>query len=347
MNSDWKPRGNLSTRLEALPLQPEEVFVFTRLDGRTTVRELAALTGLGQEALVAVLGRLVDLGAIHAPEPAAVATGPARANPAPPAEPGAQAHAASDRGAADEDATAAPETSADADLPGTHRKLFEAELHPLPKEERVARASTAVEPELSAFCYDPLTQVIKAVLSNPSAGLGHARLIALHHRTADGLAALATHGNFVVDEGVRRGLIRNPQLPAALFNRIFANRRMLELFQHTVSREVTEQVRRLAREALRRRFAQGPAEERVELILRTEGRVLAGLAGIPIDGRTTALLCGRTYTSTTLVQNIARWTAAPPALIRHLLRQETIRRSPMLRTLLQRHPNAPPENARG
>jgi hypothetical protein len=344
MNSDWKPRSNPSARLETLPLQPQEVFVWTRLDGRTAVRDLAALTGLGPEALAAVLDRLVELGAIHAPDLPAAVTGPLRDNTAPP-EPDALAPGASEARAEDDDESLAPDASAD--VAGTHRKLFEAELHPLAKEERIARASTAVEPELSAFCYDPLTQVIKAVLSNPSAGLGHARLIAVHHRTADGLAALATHGNFVVDEGVRRGLVRNPQLPAALFNRIFANRRMLELFQLTVSREVTEQVRRLAREALRRRFAQGPAEERVELIIRTEGRVLAGLAGIPIDGRTTALLCGRTYTSTTLVQNIARWTAAPPALIRHLLKQETIRRSPMLRTLLQRHPNAPPENARG
>lgn len=327
MNPDWKPRGNPSTRLEALPLRPEEVFVFTRLDGRTTVRELAALTGLGPEALMAVLRRLTDLGAIHGPDLT-------------PTEPAAPARGVVDESPDDDDAPTPPEDPAD--VAGTHRQLFEAELHPLPRDERVARAARAVEPHLSAFCYDPLTQVIKAVLSNPSVGLGQARLIASHHRTPEGLAALATHGAFLTDAGVRRELARNPQLPAGLFQRVFGSRRMLELFQLTVSREATEQVRRLAREALRRRFAQGPAEERVELILRTEGRVLAGLAGIPIDGRTTALLCGRTYTSTTLVQNIARWSAAPPLLIRHLLKQETLRRSPALRALLQRHPNAPP-----
>ena len=58
------------------------------------------------------------------------------------------------------------------------------------------------------------------------------------------------------------------------------------------------------------------------------------------------LLCGRTYTSTLLVQNISRWAAAPPALIAHLLKQEIVRRSPSLKLLLQRHPNAPTEPRR-
>lgn len=342
MDPDWKPRLNISVRLEELPLQPEEVFVLTRLDGRTAVRDLSTVTRLTPEALTAVLQHLVDVGALHAPD----LPGKALASPGAPAAGTAaldrEAHPLPQGESEDEDA--AEDT---ADISGTHRKLFEAELHMLAADERAARAAKAAEPYLTAFCYDPLSQVIKAVLMNPTAGLGHARLIARHHRTPEGLAALASRGAFLTDAGVRRWLIRNPQLPVALFNRLFAGRRMLELFRVTVSREVTEQVRRLAREALRRRFAQGPAEERVELILRTEGRALAGLGGIPIDGRTTALLCGRTYSSTTLVQNIARWSAAPPALIRHLLRQETIRRSPSLRTLLQRHPNAPPEPSRG
>jgi hypothetical protein len=48
-----------------------------------------------------------------------------------------------------------------------------------------------------------------------------------------------------------------------------------------------------------------------------------------------------------LIQNIARWSAAPPALIAHLLRQEAVRRQPQLRTLLARHPNAPADAKRG
>jgi hypothetical protein len=48
-----------------------------------------------------------------------------------------------------------------------------------------------------------------------------------------------------------------------------------------------------------------------------------------------------------LIQNIARWSAAPPALIAHLLKQEAVRRQPQLRLLLQRHPNAPADTRRG
>ena len=73
---------------------------------------------------------------------------------------------------------------------------------------------------------------------------------------------------------------------------------------------------------------------------------LAGLVGLPLDGKSTALLCGQTFRSATLVQNVARWAAAPPALVAHLLRQEAVRRSPTLRQLVARHPNAPPEARR-
>ena len=99
--------------------------------------------------------------------------------------------------------------------------------------------------------------------------------------------------------------------------------------------------------AIRLLTRKGPAEEKVELILNTEGRVLASLMGLSVDGRTAALLCGRTYRSPMLIQNIARWSAAPPALIAHLLKQEAVRRQPQLRMLLQRHPNAPADTRRG
>ena len=75
--------------------------------------------------------------------------------------------------------------------------------------------------------------------------------------------------------------------------------------------------------------------------MNTEGRALGGLAGIPVDGKTVALLCARTVYSSMLIQNIARWAAAPPPLIAHLLRQPVVRRQPQLRSALARHPNAP------
>jgi hypothetical protein len=119
-------------------------------------------------------------------------------------------------------------------------------------------------------------------------------------------------------------------------------KRLLDIHKVCISREVTERAKRSAHQSLRQRFATAAGEERAELILQTEGRVLVGLAGIPVDGKTAALLCARTYTSTLLVQNIARWAAAPPPLIAHLLKQPLVRRSPQLRLALGRHPNAPP-----
>ena len=205
----------------------------------------------------------------------------------------------------------------------------------------MALARSAGEPRLTALCYDPLPAVIRSLLQNPNAGLSHARLIAQQHRHPMGLEALSTRAAFANDAGVRRWLLRNPQLPAALFNRLFGGRPMRDLYLSAVSREIPDTTRRLSRESLRRRFATAAAEERVALIIQSEGRVLPLLIALPVDGRTAAQLCGRTYASTLLVQNLARWSAAPPPLIAHLLRQELVRRSPSLRTLLQRHPNAP------
>jgi hypothetical protein len=226
---------------------------------------------------------------------------------------------------------------------GGHRKLYETALRQLAADERAARARAAEEPELSAFCFDPLPAVIHALLDNPRFGLAQARLVAVHHGTHSGLEALAARAAFAADAGVRRSLLRNPQLPAGLLRRLCGGQRLLEQHKLVVSREVPEQTRRAARELMRTRFSTAEAEERVELIVKTEGRCLASLAGLPVDGKTAALLCGRSYTSTLLVQNISHWAACPPALIAHLMKQELVRRSPSLRLLLQRHPNAPGE----
>ena len=126
--------------------------------------------------------------------------------------------------------------------------------------------------------------VIKAVLENPRTGLAHARLIARHHRNPVGLEALCARAAFAADAGVRRWLVRNPQLPAGLFRRLWGARRLMELHKVTNDRDVPEGTRRTAREVLRQRFTTGPAEEKVELILNTEGRSLAALIG-PAGGR--------------------------------------------------------------
>jgi hypothetical protein len=229
---------------------------------------------------------------------------------------------------------------------GVHRKLYETALRQLAADERATRAKAAEEPELSALCFDPLPAVIHALLDNPRFSLPQARLVAAHHRTPAGLEALAARAAFAADAGVRRALLRNPQLSTVLLRRLHGGRRLLEQHQLVVSRDLPEQTRRAARELLRARFSTAEAEERVEVIVKTDGRCLTSLAGLPVDGKTAALLCGRTYTSTLLVQNISRWAACPPALIAHLMKQELVRRSPALKLVLRRHPNAPAEPRR-
>ncbi|MCY1030326.1 hypothetical protein OV207_02575 [Corallococcus sp. BB11-1] len=365
--NDWTPKLNPSVDLRRLPLNAEEGFVLSRLDGHTRARDLPALTGLPQERLHDILTRLVAQGALLPGAEAAAPVNTVRQDPTQPqARAASTATHADARGAlppeghdgpsldtrdadplpdteaaeADDEAAAAEEEVPEAVL-GNFRKLFETRLHALPEDQRVAMAHGAEDPELSALCFDPVPAVIKAALENPRVGLAHARLIARHHRNPVGLEALVARAAFAADTGVRRFLVRNPQLPAALFRRMWALRRLMEHHKLTVDRDVPESTRRTARELLRQRFATGPAEEKVELILNTEGRALGALVGMPVDGKTASLLCGRTYRSPLLVQNLARWSAAPPVLIAHLLKQELVRRQPQLRAMLARHPNAP------
>jgi hypothetical protein len=169
----------------------------------------------------------------------------------------------------------------------------------------------------------------------------HARLIAAHHRAPAGLERVVARADFARDGEVQRMLLRNPQLTETQLRRLTGSKRLLVLWKLSVSRDVPERNRSGCSRQLRARFQTAPAEERVELILNTEGRALAALSGLPVDSKTAALLCKRTYTSSLLIQNIARWSAAPPALIAHLLRQPMVMKQPHLRTMVSRHPNAP------
>jgi hypothetical protein len=222
----------------------------------------------------------------------------------------------------------------------SQRGLFELRLRARPADERAALAQRAEEPELSAYCFDPKPEVIQGVLQNPRAGLVQARLVASHHRSSAGLERVGARADFVGDPGVRRALLQNPVLPVSLFRRLWGGRRLQELYLVADSRELPEQNRAMAREVLRAGFNQRTPDEKAELILKTEGRCLPMLGGLTVDGHTTQLLCRHSYSSTLLIQNIARWSAAPPPLLAHLLRQEVVRRNAQLRVMLERHPNA-------
>ena len=375
----WKPAPRPGIDLKSLTLSPLQGYVATRVNGAADVDALAKATGLPAERVSSLLTELVAMGAVlpDAPAPAVPTAPPAPGafvptiapvvgmvvDPEPPTDvhdAPPEAVLAPHEPAPVETGWEGPTEELDAEAPdddgpevpdepehvtATHRELFETKLHPLSVDERVAEARSAVDPALSALCFDPVPQVIQALLENARFGLVQARLVARHHRNPVGLEAIAARAAFAADQGVRRGLLHNPILPGSLYRRLWGMRRLLDQFNVTISREVPDQTKRTARETMRARFSSGPAEERVELIVKTEGRCLQALTGLPVDSKTAALLCTCTYTSTFLVQNVARWSAAPPQLIAHLLHQELVRRTPMLRTLLEKHPNAPTDQS--
>jgi hypothetical protein len=227
-----------------------------------------------------------------------------------------------------------------------YRRIFEHDLRPLPPDARMAAAREAEGALLSALCLDPDPRVIIRVLENALTGLSQARLIAEHHQNPVGLEALSARSAFLQDEAVRRLLLRNVQTPESVLRKLFLSSNLLQLFKLSVSRENTERAKRAARDALRRRFLQVGGEECAALIFTTEGRCLALLLGLQFDGKTTALLCRRTYASTLLIQNLARFPGTPPPVIRHLLNQPMVRRTPHLRQLLLQHANCPSESKR-
>ena len=74
-----------------------------------------------------------------------------------PQEPGELEELAEPASDPSETEEAPPETQA------RYRALFETQLHQLPDDQRAQQAVMALEPELSAFCFDPVPAVIRAL----------------------------------------------------------------------------------------------------------------------------------------------------------------------------------------
>src|SRR6185436_8285747 len=151
------------------------------------------------------------------------------------------------------------------------RRLFEERLSQFPADSRTRLAGQLGDPELQALCFDPLPNVARALVENPRFGLVHARLLAAHHPHPTGLSALTKKESFLRDPEVQRMLLRNVQTPPALLQRIFHQRRLLDLFQLSVGREMPEKNKLASREAFRGRWSSGMSEEKVDVLFRTEG----------------------------------------------------------------------------
>lgn len=321
-SDDWKPRLAPTTDLLSLTLTNLEGFTVSRIDGNTTITELAHLTQQTPEQVAALVDRLVGEGALL---PKA---------PPPPVSPPPEAEAE----AATEESLVPLDEEADA---GTHLTLYVTRFKELSVDDRIHFAGVGTPAELSALAYDPLPAVIQALVQNPRVGPAQARLIAAHHNNAAGLEFLLGRGEFLRDPQVLQLLMRNTQLNEGQLRRLLLTKRLLELFKLSVSREASSQIRSGIIKILRSRFPATSAEERVEVIFTTEGRVLGSLTGVTLDGQTTALLCARTYSSVMLIQSFARWAPTPPALLAHLLKQPLVLRQPRLKTMVSQHPNCP------
>jgi hypothetical protein len=246
----------------------------------------------------------------------------------------------------DEESTEREDVKLEADLVATYRALYGRKFAHLSNDLRVAAAEHASGEDLAALCFDVDPAVVRALLANLNTGLSHARLIAQHHQNAAGLDALAQRGEFVRDMQVERRLLRNPQLSERVVRALLGPKPLRVVHKSVTDRDIPELTRTRARGILRARWTSAPSEEKADLVLRTEGRVLALLTGCTFDQRMTAIMCTKTYASVILVQSIARFPAAPPALIAHLLKQSFVKRSPHLRNLLFAHPNVPSDAKR-
>lgn len=330
-------------RLDELRLTPEEGLLLRKIDGTTELPDLARSTGLAHDRIREMVDRLRDAEILAPPSEATPRGEPpgAHATAGRPSElPRETPWDPRDR---EDDGTGEEDPEGDAEGIGDHedRKRFEVELRPLPEDRRVEIARAGAPRELRALCHDPSRRVVTALLENPRFGLGIARRLARHHPSGPGLEALTRRSEFLLDRQVQSKLFQNSRVTDLVLSRVFARYRMSQVYRTTLRHDVTGSVRHRAMKAFRKKFAEGSAEERVRLILETEGRCLAQLAGVALGAKATALLVRRPLQSTLLIRNLCRWPSTTPPVLRHLARQPAVRRSPQLRNLVLQHPNAP------
>ncbi|MDB4945939.1 MAG: hypothetical protein JWP97_5473 [Labilithrix sp.] len=330
--------------LSAVRLSPEEGFVLSRLDAPTSVRELVALTGLDEGRIVQIVERLASEGAVDLERDAPAA---------PPPPPAREEEDVSDAAAADaalEDDDEDDETAEDAErrLAGSreYQKIYETVFRPMTRDARAAAALEVDGERLMALCLDPEPQIVAAVLANPRSGMDHGRLIATHHRTQAGLDHVGRRSELVADAHVQRRLLANPQLPDSILRKIVGPKLLSDTYKIAVNREIPERSRVMTRELLQKKFMLASPDERAALLVRTEGRCLALLANCALDARTVQMLTSKTSYTVLFIQSFARWSATPPAILVHLLKQPVVRQNIGLRKQLLKHRNVPSEAKR-
>lgn len=340
----WSRKQEIAEELQGLALSAEEGFVLSRLDTPLTPEQVVELTGLASDRVDNILALLEDKGLVVTDTPSmrpAMATipdgdfdGELPGEVAPPP-------------AAWSEPPPPEQLELDPNLlDASFKQLYDQRIQKLPLETRIALAGRQTRDTLFALCLDPEPVVIRAVLMNPEFVRSHARVIALNHSDPVGLELLADTRDLLEDEQVEWLLLRNPQLPGELARRILTPKGMNEVFAVWADGGAAESARQLARDMIRSRFGAASADERAALICGTEGNVLPALAGLMLDGRTTTILCTRSYTSVVFVRNLIKFNSCPGPLLTYLSKQALVRRNPQLRNMLLAHPNTPAEAKR-
>jgi hypothetical protein len=227
-----------------------------------------------------------------------------------------------------------------------YRQIYESVYRSMPKDARVRAAAEVSGSDLLALCFDADPQIVHAILTNPSVGLEHARMIALHHRTQVGLEGVAKRQDHLKDPLVQRRLLRNPQLPGTILHRIMNPKLMMEVYKVAVDREIPERSRLMSRDTLRKKFMLASSDEKATLLFKTDGRCLIHLVHCSLDAHATQILCAKQNYTVLFIQNLARWSATPPTLLAHLVKMPTVSRNAGLKKMLLKHPNMPSEAKR-
>lgn len=222
-----------------------------------------------------------------------------------------------------------------------YRKIYEAQFHSLTVDVRIGLAKISHGPDLLALCLDADSRVIAGILENPTTGLQHVRLIAFYHRTGVGLEMVTRRQDFLRDLLVERRLLRNPMAGDTVLGRVMASKRLFQTYKIAIDRDIPELTRSKSRGYLRKKYQSAPSEERADLVLRTEGRCLIYMTGCAFDAKMTQILCGKPYNSVLFIQNLAKFSATPPGLLAHLMKQPFVRKHAPLKKLLLQHPNMP------
>jgi hypothetical protein len=342
----WSRKPEIAEELQGLALTAEEGFVLSRLDTPLTCEQVVELTGLASDRVDNILALLEDKGLVVSDTPTmrpAMETIPDGDFDGEP--PGAGEVAPPP--AAWSEAPPSEQLELDPNLfDTTFKQLYDQRIKKLPLETRIALAGRQTREALFALCLDPEPVVIRAVLMNPDFVRSHARVIALNHPDPIGLDLLADTRDLLDDAQVEWLLLRNPQLPNELARRILTPKGTNEVFALWADGGAAESARQLARDMIRSRFGAASPEERAAVICGTDGNVLPALAGLMLDGRTTTILCTRSYTSVVFVRNLIKFGSCPGPLLTYLSKQALVRRNPQLRSMLFAHPNTPAEAKR-